>query len=151
MNDLFNRVLATTKAIYEPMIIETSEYRDLIRTEITAFGLAESLASNFNKRYNVKTGVLVVAGSQIVCGNFTSFRSTKYIGEYHFHPETTILDMYSSEIESVVFYIAKLNIKNESQPSRPCKRCMTELKQAPELGCIVYRDEKLRIVKEVIE
>lgn len=135
------------------MIIETNEYRDLLKTELEIFKLADAVALN-NKRYSVKTAVLVVQTVpklQIVCGTFCSFRTSTYDKESGFHPEYTALDMYSADISDITFYISKLNIKNEPLPSRPCKRCMLALQETPEVTHIVYRDDKLRIVKEALE
>jgi hypothetical protein len=132
------------------MTITTQEYRDLIDLELLLFERTETLAQ-FNKRYSIKAAAIVCSPKQIVCGNFASFRVSKYEEEYRFHPEYAVLDLYNSETENLTFYVAKLNINNVSLPSRPCKRCMLEIKENTEIQAIVYRDDKLRIVKESLE
>jgi deoxycytidylate deaminase len=131
-------------------IIETDEHRDILKLELELFELAEGLA-DFNKRYAVKCGILVVKGSQIICGNFKSFRSSTYNTETSFHPESTVLDMYSAELDGLTLYVAKRSLRGESYPSRPCVKCMKDILSVGEVKAIVYRDEKLRIVKEVLE
>jgi len=132
------------------MIIETEEYRELIKVELEIFDIAETLAKT-NKRYAVKCGVLVVKGQQIICGNLASFRATYYNDTWNFHPEATVLDMYSADEGEVAFYIAKTNISNEPVKSRPCVKCMKEIKANEEVVAIYYRDDYLRIVKEVLK
>lgn len=133
------------------MIIETNEYRELLKTEIAVFELAEDLAKTYNKRFNIKIGVLVVKGSQIVCGNFASFRSSTYKNEYMYHPEESVIDMFPAELDDLIYYVAKVNIKNEPQASRPCRECMKSILGWDQVKEIIYRDDKLRIVKEVLE
>jgi hypothetical protein len=132
------------------MIIETQEYRDVLKGELTLFDLADSLAAH-NKRYSIKSGVLVVLTSpklQVVCGNFASFRTTTYSSESGFHPEMVALDSFNADLDGLHFYVSKLNIKGEPLPSRPCKHCMLALHEEPQITHVVYRDDKLRIVKE---
>jgi hypothetical protein len=130
------------------MIIETEDHRELLRTELFCFENAEQLAK-MNRRYSIKSGVLIVQNAQIVCGNLASFRVTSYTDEWNFHPEYTVLDMYSSELDKLTMYVAKVNLKGEEIPSRPCVRCMKAIKKdAEEITHMVYRDQNLRIVKE---
>lgn len=131
------------------MIIETDEYRQLLKTELAIFAMADNLA-RMNKRYAVKCGVLVVKGSQIICGNLANFRASRYHDEWMFHPEATILDMYDSEVDQISYFISRLNMQDEPVKSRPCVKCMREIEASGEILTIFYRDENLRIVKEVI-
>ena len=131
------------------MIIETDAYRDLLKTELELFKTAEDLADT-NKRYAVKCGILVVKGSQIICGNLANFRASTYNTEQHFHPEMTILDMYSLETEDLSLYISKRSLRGDNYPSRPCVKCMKQILLAEEITSIYYRNDKLRIVKEVL-
>jgi deoxycytidylate deaminase len=130
-------------------IIETDEHREILKLEIDLFKMTEDLA-DLNKRYAIKCGVLVVKGSQIICGNLKSFRSSTYNTETNFHPESTVLDMYSAELDGLTLYIAKRSLRGESYPSRPCVKCMKNILTVGEVKRIVYRDDKLRIVKEVL-
>lgn len=131
------------------MIIETDEHREFLKTELAIFKWADDLCQ-MNKRYTIKCSALVVKNAQIICGNLASFRVTAYNTEAHFHPEATILDMYSSELENLSLYVVRMNLDNEPQPSRPCTKCMKQLDECPEITTIYYRNEKLRMVKEVL-
>jgi len=132
------------------MTITTQDYRDLIDLEIQLFERTETLAQ-FNKRYSIKAAAIVSSPKQIVCGNFASFRVSKYEEEYRFHPEYAVLDLYNADVENLTFYVAKLRLDLKALPSRPCKHCMLEIKDNTEIKAIVYRDDKLRIVKESLE
>jgi hypothetical protein len=130
------------------MIIETDEHREFLKTELAIFKWADDLAL-MNRHYLLKCSTLVVKNAQIICGNLASFRASTYDKEYQFHPESTVLDMYSSEIEDVVLYIVKFGSDNNPLPSRPCTKCMKEMRDCSEITALYYRDDKLRLVKEV--
>ena len=132
------------------MIIETDEHRETLKTELAIYKWADELA-RMNKRYSAKCAVLIVKNSQIVCGNLANFRMSEYHKVPHFHPEQTILDMYSAELEGISMYVSRLNLNNLMQTSRPCAKCMKAIKDSPEIESIYYRNEKLRIVKEVLK
>ena len=137
------------------MIVTTKEYRQVLKAQIDLFGQSAQLAT-MNKRFGVKCAVIVVQGLQksvkIINGNFASFRTSTYSNESSFHPEMAAIDQlpYSQDIDNITFYIATVNIANEVQPSRPCNKCMAELKQVEEVVSIVYMDDDMRIVEEVL-
>lgn len=136
------------------MIIETEEHRNILKAELDLYDRTRVLAET-NKRFNIKCASLLVEGLQqsvrIVCGNFANFRTTTYNTEKGFHPEYTVLDMFSTELENLTLYVAKLNIRNEALPSRPCKFCMKAIRAEEQIRNLVYQDENLRIVSEVLE
>lgn len=135
--------------------ITTKEYRQVLQTQIDLFEQTAQLAAN-NKRYSVKCAVIAVQGLQksvkIINGNFASFRTSTYFNEASSHCEMAAIDQlpYSQDIDNITFYIATVNIANEVQPSRPCNKCMQELKQVEEVVSIVYMDDDMRIVEEVL-
>jgi hypothetical protein len=131
-------------------IIETDEYRELLKTELEIFKWADDLAK-MNRRYMVKCSTIVVKNAQIICGNLASFRASMYTKESQFHPENTILDMYSADINNLSMYVVKMNLEGEPLPSRPCVQCMRAIKSTDEIVNLFYRDDRLRMIKEVIE
>jgi hypothetical protein len=131
------------------MIIETDEHRELLKTELAIFEWADGLA-RLNRHYTLKCASIIVKNAQIICGNIASFRSSTYNKEEAFHPETTIIDGYSAELEDLSLYVVKFTLDNEPLASRPCVKCMKEILAAPEITKLYYRNEKLRLVKEVL-
>ena len=100
--------------------------------------------------YRVRVGAVLAKGDRLLCCASNRVRnSAKNVpyGEATTHAEQACLNM-DNHNDKMTMYIARLNKAGVEMASRPCIKCMNEIRKNTSIKEIVYLNQFHKIIKE---
>jgi len=132
------------------MIVMTNT--EIFRRDIDFFNRTVLLASQSD--YAKRVGCIAAINNKHVCGAFNTQRNAALhvpFGEASRHAEWNCLRLIQEkDYPRVTLYIARINTDGMPLPSRPCVRCMTDIREKGVQELVYVSKHNNRVVKETL-
>jgi len=132
------------------MIVMTNT--EVYKRDIDFFQRTVNLASQSS--YAKRVACIAAINNKLVGGAFNTQRNPAMnvpFGEASRHAEWNCLRLVQDkDYPRVTLYIARINAEGMPLPSRPCVRCMTEIRQKGVTELVYVSKHNNRVVKETL-